>query len=65
MDTHATARIGLDELDQIIDRLYGRLLIQRARLRLSTEASFDRKDDERIIKNIQMLSTRCVRSETQ
>jgi hypothetical protein len=53
MDTQATARIGLDELDQIIDRLYGRLLIQRARLRLSADASIDREDDERIIKNIQ------------
>ena len=26
MDTQAAARIGLDELDQIIDRLYGRLI---------------------------------------
>ena len=43
----------LDELDQIIDRLNGRLLIQRARLRLSTAAQSGREDDDRVIRNIQ------------
>ena len=54
MDAQTAARVGLDELDQIIDRLYGRLLIQPARLRLNTDASFGRENDERIITNIQM-----------
>ena len=53
MDAQAAARVGLDELDQIIERLYGRLLIQRARLRLNSDSRSGREDDERIIKNIQ------------
>ena len=53
MDAQTAALVGLDELDQIIDRLYRRLLLQRARLRLNAGAVSDREDDERVIKNIQ------------
>jgi hypothetical protein len=53
MDAQTAARVGLDELNQIIDRLNGRLLIQRARLRLNTDAPSNSEDDERVIKNIQ------------
>ena len=53
MDAQTAGRVGLDELDQIIERLYGRLLIQRARLRLNSDSRSGREDDERIIKNIQ------------
>ena len=53
MDAQTAARVGVDELNQIIDRLHGRLLIQRARLRLNTDAPSNSEDDERVIKNIQ------------
>ena len=53
MDAQTAALVGLDELDQIIDRLHRRLLLQRARLRLNAGAVSDREDDERVIKNIQ------------
>ena len=53
MDAQTAARVGLDELDQIIDRLNGRLLIQRARLRLNADAVSGREHDERIMRNIQ------------
>ena len=53
MDAQTAALVGLDELNQIIDRLCGRLLIQRARLQLNADAPSDREDDERVIKNIQ------------
>ena len=52
MDAQTAARVGLDELNQIIDRLYGRLLIQRTRLRLNADAVSGCEDDERIMRNI-------------
>ena len=63
MDAQTAALVGLDELDQIIDRLYGRLLIQRTRLRLNASPVSGREDDERIIKNIQtaLLKMRALR----
>lgn len=53
MDTQKAVLVGLDELNQIIDRLYGRLLVQRAQLRLNAGTSSERESDQQVIKNIQ------------
>ena len=53
MDTQTTVRVGLDELNHIIDRLHGRVLTQRIRVIQQPALSSDRQREERALKNIE------------
>ena len=53
MDTQTAVRVGLDELNHIIDRLHGRVLAQRIRVIQQPALSSDRQREEQALKNIQ------------
>jgi hypothetical protein len=50
--------VGLDELNNIIDRLHGRVLTQRIRVRQQPALSSDHQRGEGALKNMQTALTR-------
>ena len=56
MDAQTAILVGLDELNHIIDRLHGRVLTQRIRVR--QQPSSDRQREEGALKNMQTALTR-------
>ena len=58
MDAQTAVLVGLDELNHIIDRLHGRVLTQRIRVRQQPALSSDRQREEGALKNLQTALTR-------
>ena len=58
MDAQTAVLVGLDELNNIIDRLHGRVLSQQARITRHPVSSLDRQRGEQALKNMQTALNR-------